>query len=574
MKTLITSLLCLLVFQLSGQTFTVSGTVTDSNNMPLLGANISISGTKTGVQTDYDGNFSIAGKKGQELVFSFVGMKPFKMEITKTESVEVVLEEKAEALDPIVIGVYGIPKDYKRRPYAVTEISGTEIENKPQADVSRALVGKIPGAQITATSGVSGSGTNFTIRSMSSITGSNQPLFVIDGMPINTSTNAQGGFEGGVTVVSSRIMDIDPNNIKKVKVLKGLSAAVLYGEQGRNGVVLITTKTGDFSDQELAPELPYGERILEEQERLRTKLANERTAVEQGYKSPFQSSVITIINSVKKYETYLKEQERYGSNPAFYIDVYNRFKKADSQLASKILEGFVNVNANKRQLLKVLAFKLEEEGRFDLAVSLYKKIHKNHPNDPSAIRDLALAMQATDQSDVADELLKSAIAIGDSRVKNSSQQSFSSVLRTELANMLSSEEIQNKKEIRKQYTTADLRIVMDWNRPEIDLNMIVVDPNLEEISLENPKSSSGGIMLGNHGASMGPETFLLEHIQSGSYYIKVGEGPENAHELRGDVFVKLTIFRNFGKPDQTREIQVIKVTNIEDNHLMERIAVL
>jgi TonB-dependent SusC/RagA subfamily outer membrane receptor len=573
MKTLITSLfVCLFMLQSGAQTQSVSGTVTDAEDVPLMGANISISGTTMGVQTDYNGKFSIEGMKGQELVFTYVGMKPFKMTISRTETVKIAMEEKAEALDPIVIGVYGVPKDQKRRPYAVTEISGRELENKPQADISRALVGKIPGAQITGVSGISGSGTNFVIRSMSSITGNNQPLFVVDGMPINTSTNTQGGFEGGITVVSSRIMDLDPNNIKKVKVLKGLSAAVLYGEQGRNGVILITTKTGDFSDEALAPDLPYSERILQEQERIRTGLANERTALEMGYKSPFQSSVVKIVNSNNKFETFLKELELHKSNPTFYIDVFNRFKKADPALANRMLEEFVKINSESRPLLKVLAFKLEEEGRNDLATQIYRRIYDKDPAHIGAARDLALSLHALGNQQEAIELISKALVQIQNNSDNASENSYMDVLKTELTNMLSSETIENYEAIEK--TTADLRIVMDWNRTEIDLDMKVIDPNLDTTSFNNPKSSMGGQLLGNAGPGMGPETFQLQKIQTGSYYIKVGEGNGSTGEMGDDVYVKLTIFRNYGTPSETKEIQLIRIINTEETHLMDRIAVL
>ena len=106
------------------------------------------------------------------------------------------------------------------------------------------LQGKIPGVSVTSTSGVSGTGTNIVIRGYSSITGSNQPLFVVDGVPFNSNTNQRGGFTQGGQSSSSRFLDLDPNSIESVTVLKGLAATVTYGDQGRNGVILVTTKSG------------------------------------------------------------------------------------------------------------------------------------------------------------------------------------------------------------------------------------------------------------------------------------------------------------------------------------------
>jgi len=138
----------------------------------------------------------------------------------------------------------GIKKDKRALGYAVTTIDQGLIEKRPEADVSRILQGKIPGVNITSTGGVSGTGTNIIIRGYSSITGSNQPLFVVDGVPFNSNTNQQNSFAAGGVTSSSRMLDLDPNSIESVSVLKGLSATVLYGDQGRNGVILVTTKGG------------------------------------------------------------------------------------------------------------------------------------------------------------------------------------------------------------------------------------------------------------------------------------------------------------------------------------------
>ena len=106
------------------------------------------------------------------------------------------------------------------------------------------LRGKVPGVDITSQSGVTGTGTNIIIRGYTSISGSNQPLFVLDGVPIDASTYRDRGFTSGGATASSRFLDLDPNNVAEISVLKGLAATVLYGEAGRNGVILITTKTG------------------------------------------------------------------------------------------------------------------------------------------------------------------------------------------------------------------------------------------------------------------------------------------------------------------------------------------
>ena len=245
----ILTLLLAFVVQLTfAQEKTISGTVTDQSGLPLPGVNIVIKGTSTGTQTDFDGNYSVKANKGAVLAYSYLGFQTQEIAVGDNNTINVQLSEDAAQLEEVVVTAQGIRREKKALGYAVATIASDEIASKPQTDVVRALTGKAPGVNITQTSGLSGSGTNIIIRGYSSINGSNQPLFVVDGVPFNSDTNADRNFVQGGASASSRFLDIDPNNIKEISVLKGLSATTLYGQAGRNGVVLITTKTGSQSD--------------------------------------------------------------------------------------------------------------------------------------------------------------------------------------------------------------------------------------------------------------------------------------------------------------------------------------
>ena len=223
----------------------ISGKVTSADDgTGIPGVTVQIKGTAKGTQTDLGGAYEIEAAAGQTLVYSFVGMVSQEVSIGTRSIINVVLNNDAKALSEVVVTAQGIVREKKALGYAVTTVSSDLINNRPEADVSRILQGKAPGVNITSTGGMSGSGTNITIRGYSSATGSNQPLFVVDGVPFNSGTNSQAGFTNGGQTTSSRMLDIDPNNIESVSVLKGLSATVLYGDQGRNGVILITTKSG------------------------------------------------------------------------------------------------------------------------------------------------------------------------------------------------------------------------------------------------------------------------------------------------------------------------------------------
>nr|HAD50466.1 SusC/RagA family TonB-linked outer membrane protein [Algoriphagus sp.] len=235
-----------LSYEVSAQQRVITGTViSDEDGLGLPGATVLVKGTTVGTTTDLDGNYSISVPAGSNvLIFSFVGLVSKEEAIGNRTVINVTLTTDAAQLSEVVVTAIGIEREKKALGYAVTSVGNEQLENRPEQDVARVLQGKVPGVNITSTNGMSGSGTNMVIRGYSSATGSNQPLFVVDGVPFNTSTNNQNGFTTGGATTSSRFLDIDPNNIEAISVLKGLSATVLYGDQGRNGVILITTKSG------------------------------------------------------------------------------------------------------------------------------------------------------------------------------------------------------------------------------------------------------------------------------------------------------------------------------------------
>ncbi|QKX03752.1 SusC/RagA family TonB-linked outer membrane protein [Aquimarina sp. TRL1] len=237
-------LFTVLIVQLTfAQEKTVTGIVTDQSGVPLPGVNILIQGTNSGTQTDFDGKYSINTNKGATLLFRYIGFANETILISEQSTINVSLREDAAVLEEVVVTAQGIQRERKSLGYSVSTVQSEEIQQQSQADLGRILQGKAAGINITATNGVSGSGTNFIIRGYNSISGSNQPLFIVDGVPFDGGANEQTAFFDGVTE-SSRFLDLDPNSITDVKVLKGLSATVLYGERGSNGVVLITTKGG------------------------------------------------------------------------------------------------------------------------------------------------------------------------------------------------------------------------------------------------------------------------------------------------------------------------------------------
>lgn len=245
---LLTLLLAFFVHISFAQDKTITGTVTDGNGLPLPGVNIVVEGTSSGTQTDFDGNYAISASEGQVLLFSYIGQRDVRRTVGGGNTVNVQMEEDAQALEEVVVTAQGIKREKKALGYAVSSVGSEELQDRAEGDVARVLSGKAAGVQITAGAGTAGSATNVIIRGLNSFSGNNQALFIVDGVPFSNDTNNGGGdgtdsFISGNTA-SSRFLDLDPNNIESIEVLKGLSAATLYGTQGRNGVILITTKSG------------------------------------------------------------------------------------------------------------------------------------------------------------------------------------------------------------------------------------------------------------------------------------------------------------------------------------------
>ena len=223
------------------QTTTVTGKVTDDKGKPIEGAAVVEKKSKGGTATDANGVFKLTVKPGAILVISGTGFE--KREVAATEAGNVSLKTADENLSEVVVTALGIKREKKALGYAVSSVGKKDLELRPDGDLARVLSGKAPGVNIGATSGLSGSGTNIVIRGVNTISGNSQPLFVVDGVPFDGSTNTQSNFVYG-NQSPSRFLDLDPNNIESVDVLKGLSATTMYGELGRNGVILVTTKNG------------------------------------------------------------------------------------------------------------------------------------------------------------------------------------------------------------------------------------------------------------------------------------------------------------------------------------------
>lgn len=253
MKNFLLLFVLLLFCQIAkSQLLEVTGTVTDQNGDQLLGVAILVEGTQNGTLTDADGQYKISASKGDVLNFTYLGYKTEQVAIGDSEQINLQMVPESAILDEIIITAYGVEKERRKLGYSAQNLDGAELVNTGETNLINALNSKFTGVHVTPSGGGAGGGSNIVIRGFSSISGNNQPLFVIDGVPISNDTdlsNANGNsrdYRDAYTIVrgSNRGTDINQYDIESITVLKGGAATAIYGTRANNGVILIETKKG------------------------------------------------------------------------------------------------------------------------------------------------------------------------------------------------------------------------------------------------------------------------------------------------------------------------------------------
>ena len=230
LRGLLTLFMVLAVQILFAQERTITGTVIDEEGLPLPGVNVIEKGTSNGVQTDFDGNYSIKVEEGDVIVFSYVGFSAQEREITaSTSSLDVTLQVSADALDEVLVVAYGAQRE-KAIVGSVASLDSEVIQKQQLTSVTQAIQGNVPGVNILTSGGQPGENPTIRIRGVSSINASAEPLIVVDGAPYNGNINS-----------------ISPDQIESMNVLKDASSTALYGSRGANGVIVITTKRGGYN---------------------------------------------------------------------------------------------------------------------------------------------------------------------------------------------------------------------------------------------------------------------------------------------------------------------------------------
>ncbi|WGF92183.1 SusC/RagA family TonB-linked outer membrane protein [Aequorivita marisscotiae] len=227
----------------------ISGTITDAQG-PLSGVNVLVKNTSRGSISDLEGRYSVTASSNDTLVFKYLGYKPVEVAVGINSVINLAMQPNATALDVVVINAGYYKVSDREKTGSITKISAKEIENQPVDNPLAALQGRVAGLNIIPLTGLSGGGYTVNIRGKSSIAAGNEPLYVIDGIPYNSSTLSDQSLSGAILPGGqlSPLSLINPNDIESIEVLKDADATAIYGSRGANGVVLITTKSGKAGD--------------------------------------------------------------------------------------------------------------------------------------------------------------------------------------------------------------------------------------------------------------------------------------------------------------------------------------
>lgn len=500
----------------------VSGIISDDSG-PLPGVSVLIKGGNEGTETDFDGKYAINAEIGDELVFSYVGMDTTSTTISTTDTYNIVMQG-GEALDEVVITALGVNREKKTMSYAVSSV------------MSPSLNGKVSGVNISGESGIS---PTITIRGSNSLS-SDVPMCIVDGK----------------VVKATEITALKPEDIETIQELKSDNATKLYGSRAINGLLIITTKKGQIKNKDEI-------RKIEKQivDKIKLKPWNPNT--------PYLKILEGELTVEDAYLKYLKIRDTYSNSPSFYLDVADFFdNKNHPQKAITVLSNLIEVEIDNYELMKALAYKLEYFKQYELAVIVYKKILEIRPEEPQSYRDLALVYEQTGEIQKCFDLLNK-IYSGELLEKDEDERYYGieHIAFVELTRLVNNYE--NKLKLPKvqktnfQNITTDIRVVIDWNHNDTDIDLWVIDPNNEKAYYSNKKTKIGGRMSTDMTEGYGPETFMLRNAIKGDYQIMVDYYSDNVQKISGPTILKATLYTNYSKKSETKETIIIRLDKKE-----------
>ncbi|MBN4085477.1 TonB-dependent receptor plug domain-containing protein, partial [Flavobacteriaceae bacterium AH-315-B10] len=547
----------------------ITGTVYSSEGI-LVGATIAIKATSIGVITDINGTFSIKANKGDVLVISYLGKTTKEITIEdssildiqligdETELDEVVVTGKAKQEPEMVETGFGRVNKEKLG-YAVKTISGEEIMSGNATNISDALRGKMGAVDIT-----SSNADLSRIRFRNAYGGLFQggmntfALIVIDGVVHNKPPENYYGIK--------KMDFIDPDNIASVTVLKGLAATNRYGTEGAGGVILITTKTSLGGEKS---KKPYNSALLRNNTYTEDIKAVNNSISNIGYIKEFE--IYKTLNEV--YSHYLKQRLNYLNDALYFANVSNYIDQwGNKELSSKIRSNVLEINSKDVAALRFVAYKAAQQDVF-LAKRIYERIAQLKPNEAQSYRDLALIYQETGYYQKALDIYNN---IEGNSYPNVNFSGIKKVITNEMKRLI----LLHKKEltlskIPNKYLNIkeinnDVRIVFEWNDRKAEFDLQFVNPQNKFFTWSHTTLENAARLQRENIQGFNTEEFLLIDAEKGEWLINV---EPKLQGKKTPVVLKYTVYKNYGKANETKTSKVLILNNIKDKQMLGKIKI-
>lgn len=498
----------------------ISGRVIEHGGLGMPGVSVVIKGTTKGTVTNIDGYYALNAEENDELVFSFVGMLPENKIVGSENEININLRPDAVSMDEVVV------VGYASQAKSVTTASMTIVQ--------RHLSGQVAGVQIQK-SIANSSGNNNTEHE-----GKGQ-LFVVDGVVVS-----------GNPIASLKSEDID-----QMQIIKAESATKIYGARASNGLIMITTKKGKESNAKAINEL------------------NEKISAKIELKSwnpdvPYIEILEQTATVNQAYEKYLVIRDEYSNSPSFYLDVADFFdKRGSSEIAIRILTNLLEEELDNHELMRALAYKLEYFQQYEMASMVYEKVLELRPEEPQSYRDLALAYEQVGEVQKSFDLLYK-IYRGDLLEKDEEERYYGieQLAFVELSHLIQKykDELQLDDVDLNDFPKmpVDVRVVIDWNHNDTDIDLWVIDPNKEKAYYKNVETKIGGHMSEDLTEGYGPEEFMLRDALKGNYNVLVDYYSDDLQKISGPTILKVTLFTNYGKKNEQKKTIIIRLDKEEE----------
>ncbi|WGK65728.1 carboxypeptidase-like regulatory domain-containing protein [Croceiramulus getboli] len=536
----------------------ISGKIKNASEV-IQGVEVGLKNSLRTVETDADGNFEIMARKGDILTFDFFGTYPKEVKITGNEPIELELASKNEMLEAVVVN--GVVQDQEEElrneirtvlgkvdkrilGYRAYTITGDEL-NPAAIDLMTAVSGKFPGL---------GFGVGSYSGSISLPAGL---LVVIDGVAFGGDFSEQ------------QIPYVDINNIQTVTFTRSIQAGMsLFGTQSRNGVLIVTTKTGPYSLSRMEQEA-FNTALIRGNDYQESPLFYTQVDETPDFLKPLQATT-SYNEALVVYQDSRKEN---ALNIPYYLEVADFFKKYDPKKSEIIRSNIGEIGSENVKALKTLAYELEAEGEIDRATKVYERILELEPYAAQSYRDLALLY-------VEQGAYQKAFDFYLAMINNSVPQVDFSGLQSEIDNELR-HLIANHKEkvdfsqLDNDYLKVgykqDVRVVIDYNNPNDDFEIQFVSPDKKYFTWKHTAADNLQRLLDENRLGFSTEEFILDDAGRGEWIVNLRYLGENQNQV--PTYLKYTVYKNYGTAQETKEVRVLPLYRYEDKVTIDRIQI-